>query len=75
MCARCGVKRERLVPTIVGGGEADPGEYPWMVALLLPGSCCGGAVINSRLVLIFKYSSLDLLDHTTDYWANLGHTE
>ena len=43
-----------LVPTIVGGQEADPGEYPWMVALLLPDSCCGGAVINSRLVVIYK---------------------
>jgi secreted trypsin-like serine protease len=46
-----------LVPRIVGGNPADPGEWPWAVALVDPteegadGQFCGGALIADRWVL------------------------
>jgi secreted trypsin-like serine protease len=45
-------------PEIIGGGLADPGEYPFMVALLqrrvddrYQGQFCGGSLINETAVL------------------------
>ncbi|MEW5957775.1 MAG: serine protease [Chloroflexota bacterium] len=47
-----------ITPQIVGGGPADPGEYPWMVAIVdtnisnpLDGQFCGGSLIDSEWVL------------------------
>ncbi|MEM8858852.1 MAG: trypsin-like serine protease [Chloroflexota bacterium] len=37
-------------PDIVGGNEADPGEWPWQV-LLNPGGLCGGSLIDEEWVL------------------------
>jgi hypothetical protein len=49
---------EPIMPLIVGGGPADPGEYPWMVALVdsstdnpLFGQFCGGSLIGPEWVL------------------------
>ncbi len=44
-------------PRIVGGQEADPGEWPWQVALIAPGrdphegQFCGGSMIEPGWVL------------------------
>jgi secreted trypsin-like serine protease len=44
-------------PTIVGGNPADPGEYPWQVALVGPGQpaatgqFCGGSLVDENWVL------------------------
>ena len=44
-------------PRIVGGQEADPGEWPWQVALVQSGASpgngqfCGGSLINSDWVV------------------------
>ncbi len=44
-------------PRIVGGQEADPGEWPWQVALITPGrnpyegQFCGGSMIEPGWVL------------------------
>ena len=45
-------------PEIIGGGQADPGEYPFMVALLrrsvadrYQGQICGGTLISDQAVL------------------------
>lgn len=44
-------------PAIVGGSEASPGAWPWMVALIHTGSSafngqfCGGSLIHSQYVL------------------------
>ena len=52
-----GARAEPDTPTIVGGQEADPGEWPWQVALVSKGSdpmngqFCGGALIDARWVL------------------------
>lgn len=47
-----------VAPRIVGGQPADPGEYPFMVALMSPGEpygydahFCGGALIHPEWVL------------------------
>ncbi|MCS6828213.1 MAG: trypsin-like serine protease [Caldilinea sp.] len=41
-------------PTIIGGGPADPGEYPWQVALLQANTGqwwgCGGSLISPSWV-------------------------
>lgn len=50
-------RAEPDTPTIVGGQEADPGEWPWQVALVskssdpFNGQFCGGALISERWVL------------------------
>lgn len=52
-----GARAEPDTPTIVGGQEADPGEWPWQVALVSKGNdpgdgqFCGGALIGERWVL------------------------
>ncbi|MBI1297670.1 trypsin-like serine protease [bacterium] len=44
-------------PTIVGGNPADPGEYPWQVALVragrpaMLGQFCGGSLVDGNWVL------------------------
>ncbi len=44
-------------PAIVGGQEAQPGEWPWMVALVVSsrspseGQFCGGSLIHAQYVL------------------------
>lgn len=46
-----------LTPQIVGGTEAQPGEWPWQVALVwanadaVYGQYCGGSLINKEWVL------------------------
>lgn len=48
---------EPNVPTIIGGREADPGEWPWQVALIYAGGdlywdqFCGGSLIDAQWVL------------------------
>ncbi|MBP6785999.1 MAG: trypsin-like serine protease [Candidatus Promineofilum sp.] len=52
-----GAQAKPDTPTIVGGQEADPGEWPWQVALVSKGvdpeygQFCGGALISDRWVL------------------------
>lgn len=52
-----GARAESDAPAIVGGQEADPGEWPWQVALVSKGidpgngQFCGGALIDERWVL------------------------
>lgn len=37
---------------IIGGTDADPGEFPWLAAIAMDGLFfCGGALINDRYVL------------------------
>ncbi len=38
-------------PLIVGGQDADPGEYPWQVRVMPGGSLCGGSLIDEEWVL------------------------
>lgn len=48
---------EPNAPTIIGGREADPGEWPWQVAIIFAGGdlywdqFCGGSLIDARWVL------------------------
>jgi len=49
---RCGIKNRRA--RVVGGQNANSGEYPWMAGLVSPGGTrtfCGGSLINDRYVL------------------------
>jgi len=51
----CGVPNRNKKHRVVGGVEADIGEYPWQVALLF-GACldsqfCGGSLVSDRYVI------------------------
>lgn len=49
----CGLSTKSF-PRIVGGRPADPGEWPWMAAILQRGKdvpICGGVLISDRHVL------------------------
>jgi len=72
-------------PKIVGGGSADPGEYPFMVALVDSGSSnydgqfCGGALIAARWVMTAAHcvvgetaGSIDVVAGGYDLKANDG---
>lgn len=51
--AGCGIATKSF-PKITGGRPADPGEWPWMAALLRrgpPNAFCGGVLITDRHVL------------------------
>ena len=56
----CGVATKQF-PKIAGGRPADPGEYPWMAALItknaINGAFCGGALITDRHVLSAAHCS------------------
>ena len=57
--------RPTNVPEIVGGAQADPGERPWVVALIggsdpdLLGQFCGGSLITSQWVLTAAHCLYD----------------
>jgi len=36
---------------IIGGSPANPGDYPWQVALILGGAFCGGSVVNEKWIM------------------------
>lgn len=40
-----------LVPLIVGGVEATPYEFPWIVSIQRPTHSCGGSIINENWIL------------------------
>ncbi|NQV06733.1 trypsin-like serine protease [bacterium] len=42
---------DEIQPPIVGGVEATPGEFPWMVQLFVGPYFCGGSLISSEWVL------------------------
>lgn len=44
-------RAEPVAPEIVGGQEADPGEWPWQVFLDLNGSYCGGSILSATWVM------------------------
>jgi serine protease 56 len=56
----CGVATKQF-PKIAGGRPADPGEYPWIAALITKnaatGAFCGGALITDRHVLSAAHCS------------------
>lgn len=56
----CGVATKQF-PKIAGGRPADPGEYPWMAALITKnaatGAFCGGVLITDRHVLSAAHCS------------------
>lgn len=56
----CGVATKQF-PKIAGGRPADPGEYPWMAALITrrdtTGAFCGGVLITDRHVLSAAHCS------------------
>lgn len=49
----CGVKGTERVARVVGGEDANPGEWCWQVALInsLNQYLCGGALIGTQWVL------------------------
>lgn len=56
----CGIATKQF-PKIAGGRPADPGEYPWMAALITSrtatGAFCGGVLITDRHVLSAAHCS------------------
>lgn len=51
--SQCGAKNgNQDQERIVGGKNADPGEWPWMVALFNAGrQFCGGSLIDEQHIL------------------------
>ena len=50
-CKNCEIIRKER---IVGGKIADPGQYPWLVALIYASSeelFCGGSIVSNRFIL------------------------
>ncbi|XP_075227059.1 trypsin-1-like [Lycorma delicatula] len=52
----CGVRKCKQKLKIVGGVDAEPGEFPWQVSLQItignsPKHICGGAIINANWVI------------------------
>ncbi|MCW1914616.1 serine protease [Luteolibacter sp. GHJ8] len=73
-------------PKIIGGGNASPGEYPWMAALVIAdepdnfqGQFCGGSLIHPRWILTAshcvsgsKASDIEVVLGTNDLDSNSG---
>ncbi|XP_055636250.1 proclotting enzyme-like [Toxorhynchites rutilus septentrionalis] len=58
----CGISTKQ-VPKIAGGRPADPGEWPWMAALITnqaQQSFCGGVLVTDRHVLTAAHCMLNL---------------
>lgn len=70
----CGLATKQF-PKITGGRPADPGEWPWMAALLTRGpdkAFCGGVLITDRHVLtvahcVMKYRRDELFVRLGEY--------
>jgi trypsin len=65
---------------VVGGQEADPGEWPWQMAILVDGALwCGGSLLAADLVLTAAHctdglgpSDLEVVGGTIDLRAGDG---
>ena len=48
-----------VLPAIVGGQPADPGEYPWQAMVLPGGYLCGGSLIHAQWVVTAAHCMFD----------------
>lgn len=73
--ARIGFQRRYpKVPYIVGGSDADSGQFPWQVSLrdALNSHFCGGSIINKKTVLTAAHCTVD--DTTSNIKVYVGST-
>ncbi|MFK7803142.1 MAG: trypsin-like serine protease [Anaerolineae bacterium] len=50
---------EGRAPEIVGGNNADPGEYPWQALVFPGGFLCGGSLIDEEWVMTAAHCVFD----------------
>jgi serine protease 56 len=69
----CGLATKQF-PKITGGRPADPGEWPWMVALLSrqprTSAYCGGVLVTDRHVLTAAHCTMN--HKVNDLYVRLG---
>ncbi|XP_027226076.2 uncharacterized protein [Penaeus vannamei] len=66
-CSNCGIS-QITVPRIVGGQDANRGEFPWQVGIKLSwGGRCGGSLIKPRWVLTAAHCYMSGFTSTTVY--------
>lgn len=70
--------QQTFEPTVVGGQDADEGEYPWMVLL---SNGCGGSLIHPNWVLTAAHclddgiTTIGLTFGEHDRYTNSGHEQ
>lgn len=70
----CGLATKQF-PKITGGRPADPGEWPWMVALMVRDdetNYCGGVLISDRHVLtaahcVYRLKAVEMVVRLGEY--------
>ena len=67
--SECGIRRPFVPLYIVGGGQVQKGQWPWIVSIMRKKlvkfeHICGGSIINKRYILTTAHCLVDALDES-----------